>query len=434
VEKLLPHRQSWIKVLFFWVLIFLPTFVVLEAASYILIKKMIPTRISGRVGRGSIEFHLAQRKQVPLQQPKLISEPSGTPVSKGGSTRGLRMFHPVLGWDYPSNIIYQDIDNIVYHHGSHGERRTCTSYVTTLIATYGDSFTYCANVRDEDTWQTFLARKLGSNVLNFGVGAYGTDQAELKYELQNQVRTRIVMLCIFPENINRVVNIYRPFYTYVDPVRLTKPLFVKSRDGLKLVANPVKSVGDLSKLDDPAFLTELAKLDYWYQFDKNLPRLSFPWLFCFFHWWRPVLKQVSLSIPHSLNPCPPRTYPWNLFDEDYPLSVMCHVVDRFVATARKRDAIPIIVIVPHEDYVQELMDHGISRVAKLVDFLSRQKYPFIDAVQVVADMKPSRLQLDAWYHGHATREGNEVLADILSRYLKSNWGDLLRAGGSGQLQ
>jgi len=429
---LLSDQQPWLKALVFWLLAFVPILMVLEAASYILIKKMIPTRITGRVGRGSIEFHLAQRQQVPLEQPKLMFEPAGESAPQQSSIPGFRMFHPALGWDYPSDIIYQDIDSIIYHHGAYGERRTCTSFGTTLIATYGDSFTYCANVRDEDTWQTFLAKKLSSNVLNFGVGAYGSDQAMLKYELQSHVRTKIVMLCIFSENINRVVNIYRPFYTHIDPVRLTKPLFVKHGDGFKLVANPVTSAGDLGKLDDPAFLTELAKLDYWYQFDQNLPGLSFPWFFSFFHWWRPVLNQLSLSLPHALGPLAARSYTWNLFDEDYPLAVMCHIVDRFVATARRRDSIPIIVIMPHKDYLQESMDHGVNRVARLLDHLSRQKYPFIDAVQVVADMKPSRLQLDGWYHGHATREGNQVLADILGRYLESNFGDLLRSQANNQ--
>jgi hypothetical protein len=79
------------------------------------------------------------------------------------------------------------------------------------------------------------------------------------------------------------------------------------------------------------------------------------------------------------------------------------------------------------------MDHGVSRVSRLVDHLSRQKYPFIDALQAVADVKPSREQLDAWYQGHATREGNEVLADILSRYLDSNFGELLRFQARRQL-
>jgi hypothetical protein len=112
---------------------------------------------------------------------------------------------------------------------------------------------------------------------------------------------------------------------------------------------------------------------------------------------------------------------------------MCHIVDRFVATARSRDSVPIIVIMPHRDFVQEVMDYGVSRVARLVDHLSKRNYSFIDAVQVEADMKPSRLQLDQWYHGHATREGNLVLADILSRYLESNFGDLIRSQARSRL-
>ena len=79
------------------------------------------------------------------------------------------------------------------------------------------------------------------------------------------------------------------------------------------------------------------------------------------------------------------------------------------------------------------MDHGVNRVARLVDHLSTEKYPFIDAVQVEADMKPSRLQLDHWYHGHATRDGNQVLADILGRYLETNSGDLIRSQARSEL-
>jgi hypothetical protein len=43
------------------------------------------------------------------------------------------------------------------------------------------------------------------------------------------------------------------------------------------------------------------------------------------------------------------------------------------------------------------------------------------------------LQLDHWYHGHATREGNQVLADILNRYLENNFGDLIRSQAKSQL-
>ncbi|MCL5125662.1 MAG: SGNH/GDSL hydrolase family protein [Deltaproteobacteria bacterium] len=412
------------KRIFFWFLAFAPLLIVIEASSYILIKKTIPSRIIARLGKTNLDSYLIQRKEMPSARPKILSSSVGIREQKA-ITAGLKMFHPVLGWNYPPNIVYQNIDGITYHHGPHGERITCSSYYETPIATYGDSFTYCENVRDECTWQTFLARKLNQNVLNFGVGGYGTDQAVLKYELQNQIKTKIVMLCILPENINRVVNIYRPFYTYNDPLRLTKPIFIKKNNQLKLVPNPLKRLADIKKLDEKTFLEDLAKYDYWYQLDQKLPELSFPWTASLLRWRKPVFQQIYISLPWSLRAQSSLHYPWNLFDEDYPFSVMQHVVDLFVANAHKRGATPLIVIMPHKDFIQESMDYGFSRVARLTDYLSKAKYPFIDVVQIMADMNLSRSKLGKLYHDHATTEGNQVLADILYSYLKTNFKQLL---------
>ncbi|MFH0958454.1 MAG: SGNH/GDSL hydrolase family protein [Pseudomonadota bacterium] len=415
----MPGEQSKTKIIIYWILAFIPLLVILEMSSYILLKKTIPTRISGRVGEKNIGFQLAQRKQTSGGQPQIVSDSKTSTNSSGTQIDGLRMFHPLLGWDYPPDITYQDIDNVTYHHGSLGERITCTSYEKTLVSTFGDSFTYCANVQDDCTWQTFLAKKLNQNVLNFGVGGYGTDQAVLKHELQNHVNSKIVMLCILPENINRVVNIYRPFYTYNDPLKLTKPIFVKNREELVLIPNPLKSVDDIDKLDDPEFMMELAKYDYWYQLDQKLPGLLFPWTVSLFRWRDAVLKQIGISLPRTAYTLLKPHYPWNLFDEEYPFSVMCHLVDRFVANASARGSFPIIVIMPHKDYIQESMDYGVNRVARLEEYMTAKNYTFIDAVQLMTNMKPSTSELETMYSGHATARGNEVLAEIIYNHLKN---------------
>jgi len=414
----LDDKPSRIKITIYWIIAFVPLILLLEVSSYVLLKKTIPSRITGRIGERSVEFQLNQRKLNPDTQPQIVSSSSVLKDKNEFSVAGARMFHPFLGWDYPPDIIYQDVDNITYHHGSLGERLTCSSYKDTLVATYGDSFTYCANARDDCTWQTFLAKRLNQNVLNFGVGGYGTDQAVLKHELQKQIHTKIVMLCILPENINRVVNIYRPFYTYNDPLQLTKPIFVKKGGELILVPNPLQSVDDIHKLDDPAFMRELSKHDYWYQLDQKLPDFSFPWIVSLFHWRDAVLNQIGVSLPSAMSAFLKPHYPWNLFDEDYPLSVMRHLVDRFVINALARGSFPIIVIMPHKDYIQESMDYGINRVSRLVEYLTVQKYSFIDAVQIIANMKPSKSKLEEMYQGHATAEGNKVLADILFGQLR----------------
>ena len=50
------------------------------------------------------------------------------------------------------------------------------------ISTYGDSFTRCSGVSNDETWQTYLAANLQGAVLNFGVSAYSTLQAILRME------------------------------------------------------------------------------------------------------------------------------------------------------------------------------------------------------------------------------------------------------------
>jgi len=45
------------------------------------------------------------------------------------------------------------------------------------INTYGNSFTQCHQVSDEETWQEYLAAHLGEPIRNFGMGGYGVYQA-----------------------------------------------------------------------------------------------------------------------------------------------------------------------------------------------------------------------------------------------------------------
>lgn len=405
------------KVLVFWAITLVSVLFLVEVTSYIASMNFVPARIRGRAGRGGVEFHVAIRRKAHFFQTQLVKS-AVTATSRGISTQSdLLMFNSVLGWDYPPDMVYRDFDGVLYRHGPAGERRTCTAFPTTAIATYGDSFTYCSQVRDNQTWQTFLAEKLGTNILNFGVGGYGTDQALLKYQLHARSSAKIVMLCILPENINRIVNIYRPFYQYNDPLALTKPLFVRDGRSFKLLPNPLQNTWDVGKLDDPTFIERLGKLDYWYRLDKELPPLRFPYGLSLVRWREPMLDELSFDAARILPFHSKIHYPWNLFEEAEPLAVMCHIVDMFVKTALTRGATPIIVIMPHTDFVREIMDYRVSRVEKLLGYLKMKQYRVIDLVQAMADMQPTRAQLEKWFDGHATAAGNKVIAEILARNL-----------------
>ena len=66
--------------------------------------------------------------------------------------------------------------------------------ITSKISTYGDSFTFCRQVNDNETWEHYLSEINNSNVQNFGVGNYGIDQSllRLKKEYSNN-STKIVI-------------------------------------------------------------------------------------------------------------------------------------------------------------------------------------------------------------------------------------------------
>ena len=59
--------------------------------------------------------------------------------------------------------------------------RGISKFKSTKVSVFGDSFAFCRYVNDDKTWQSFIEKKIKSNVKNFGVGNYGLDQSYLKY-------------------------------------------------------------------------------------------------------------------------------------------------------------------------------------------------------------------------------------------------------------
>src|SRR5262245_21014534 len=79
-----------------------------------------------------------------------------------------RSFDPDLGWRSR-------------HATPYGERPRPVVYERHLLSTFGDSFTYSDEVKDDESWQTVLAQRLRADVYNFGDVGYGTDQAYLRF-------------------------------------------------------------------------------------------------------------------------------------------------------------------------------------------------------------------------------------------------------------
>ena len=101
------------------------------------------------------------------------------------------------------------------------------------IVAVGDSFTYGAEVGDNQTFSRYLEGDVCSaKVLNMGVGGYGIDQAVLKYvRYGTPYRPDVILFGIHPPNYERASV---PFFS------ASKPVFRRSTDGpMRLANHPV---------------------------------------------------------------------------------------------------------------------------------------------------------------------------------------------------
>lgn len=119
---------------------------------------------------------------------------------------------------------------------------------TLRIAAFGDSFTFGDEVGPGETWEAALeralaARGVAAEVLNFGVNAYGVDQAYLRWRRDGRrFRPDVVLLGFQPENVLRDLNVFRPLYFAGTEVPLSKPRFVVQGTELELKNVPVLPV------------------------------------------------------------------------------------------------------------------------------------------------------------------------------------------------
>jgi hypothetical protein len=108
------------------------------------------------------------------------------------------------------------------------------------VAAFGDSFVQGLEVSDEAVWSAQLEQMDPRvEVLNYGVGGYGTDQALLAYRRRGQELAPSVVVLGFPEvDLLRNLSRYRVFHDSRD-LPLFKPRFELGEHGeLRLIANP----------------------------------------------------------------------------------------------------------------------------------------------------------------------------------------------------
>jgi hypothetical protein len=123
-------------------------------------------------------------------------------------------------------------------------------------------------VSNPDCWSALTERPGELEVMNYGVGGYGTDQAFLRYLREGSVpHADLVIIGFAPVNLGRIVNRYRGFISSGEGPWM-KPRFVidAETDELRLVPTPLRSYDDARRMmESREALLAVGEGDWWYE-------------------------------------------------------------------------------------------------------------------------------------------------------------------------
>jgi hypothetical protein len=317
-------------------------------------------------------------------------------LDRAPSDLSFHVYDDLMGWTIGPNR--RSADGL-YWSSSEGIRAphagvTFSSFSgKTRVALMGDSYTFGQEVMYEDTWGHLLEEALGSEiqVLNFGVGGYGIDQAYLRYEKDARVwKPKIVIFGFISHDATRTMMVY-PFLSLPHwNTPFSTPRFILRDGDLKLLnVPPVAPEAIFWK----ASISELPFLEY----DPDYKQSD----------WEKRLYHLSYLARVFVSEFPR----WSAVSPDHSdealVSVNAAILKAFVRSAAQSGAIPIVVYFPHET---EFSKPSTSLpVGKRV--LHEAGIAYIETTPCLLKLKPTDRFVPSGQH--YSPQGNAAVANCL---------------------
>lgn len=342
-------------------------------------------------------------------------------------------FDAELGWSRKPNTSKNEQGKdgtTTYHINQYGQRlNSVHEKKTILISTYGDSFTFGRQVNDDETYQSYLSEMTESNVLNYGVGNYGIDQAllRLKREYPSN-RSKIVILGSVPSTIVRILCVWKHYNEFGNTLAF-KPRFYVKNNKLILKENIINTRDKYINYED--YLPEIKLYDQFYYSKFSDEILKFPYLYGIIKnpirhatlLWNIVKEWPSGRFDSSIAQIMDNNLLLrkSLFKDVAALELMSCLVDDYIGYARKQAFVPLLLWMPQKDdilsaqagdrYYQSFINEIKKKIA-IIDLTDR----FIsepDLNGLYSD--------DSHYGGHLSKEGNKIVAQMIYEALNHKY-------------
>lgn len=279
------------------------------------------------------------------------------------------------------------------------------------LATFGDSFTFGGDVADRFAYPEVLARlDAGLEVENYGVPAYGLDQAFLRYQREGRARPpQIVVIGFMAENIFRDVSVFRPFYRPPTELPLAKPRFLPGLPDPTLVENPMPRLEDYRRLlAQPAeTLRQLGRNDFFYRTRPHAGGFD-----------TSAAVRLAKLAREQLAPDSGIVRRGYYETDSEAFRVTAGLFSAFYEMALRDGAQPVVLILPERGDVERWRSSRTKRYAPLLQFLATQRYRVVDAMTAL-DAAGNDRPVKELIPAHLTPVANQMVAEHLLDQLRA---------------
>ena len=305
------------------------------------------------------------------------------------------------------------------------------------ISCYGDSFTFCRQVNDNETWEHYLSKLEKTNVKNFGVGNYGVDQSILRLEREfTKNQTDIVILAVVPDTICRIVSSWKHYYEYGNTFAF-KPRFILKNDEIKIIKNIIDQQQKFDYYEK--YLDDIQKFDFFYKQKFLKEKITFPYSFNIFRnmkrnfsillwvtnifFCRKLGKDISDFEWESMKIIMDINLKWRLrlFQNTDVITLFQKILERFSRYGLSENFVSIFIFIPQKDDI-EFIKKNYHFYKNFIDIINGiNGIFFIDITEKF--LKASNLNElysdDNQYGGHLSKYGNKLVAEIIYEQLKT---------------
>jgi hypothetical protein len=334
-------------------------------------------------------------------------ERSERELATGAEPGGYSGFDPELGWTTRRSYAAPDGAVHVNARGLRGTREYGEPRPegTFRVVACGDSFTFGEEVRDGEAWTARLeARVPGLEVLNYGVGGYGTDQALLRLSREARAPVDAVLVGLMLENIGRNVNRYRPLW-YPSSQPAAKPRYVLGPSRLELVAQPFAARAEfVAAVRSGDVFARLAEHEHWS--DAAPPA---------FLRWSTAARLVAGQRAYGARKLEPL---WTDIEGE-PFRTTLALLEAFRPLARELGTEHVLVLVfPMRTDLPEVSTHGRRYWMPLLHALDARAIPYLDLAEPLAAAMQAGGELATLYgESHLSARGNEIVAAAIAARL-----------------